>query len=98
MPARAIRLYFEGVEGRVRQFYDLPGKEAPKVALFTGGGRSGRPDKENPDLKQKALSMASDSGGLRVGESVKSKTSDIDSKRMTLQIREDKGGKRRMDS
>jgi integrase/recombinase XerD len=93
----AIKFYFEKVEKREREFYDLP---RPKKQCLL-------PDilaeeevvsilKETSNLKHRALLMCAYAAGLRVSELVSIKVRDIDSKRMTIHIRQGKGKKDRI--
>lgn len=52
--------------------------------------------KSIPNLKHRALLMTSYAAGLRVSELVALKIGDIDSKRMTIHVKEGKGKKDRM--
>jgi integrase/recombinase XerD len=93
----AIKFYFEHVENRGKEFYDLPRPKKPMLL----------PDilaeeevvsiiRSVTNLKHKALLMTSYSAGLRVSELVNVKVLDIDSKRMMIHIRSGKGKKDRM--
>jgi site-specific recombinase XerD len=93
----AIKFYFEKVENREREFFDLPRPNKPKllpdilaeeevIDIFKGIG----------NLKHRTLLMTAYSAGLRVSELVNIKVNDIDSKRMTIHIRAGKGKKDRM--
>ncbi len=93
----AIKFYFERVEGRASEFYDLPRpKKAQKLPDILAEEEVVSLIKRTPNLKHKAVLMTSYSAGLRVSELVALKISDIDSKRMMLHIREGKGKKDRM--
>jgi site-specific recombinase XerD len=93
----AIKFYFEHVEGRAREFYDLPRPRKPlqlpdilaEEEVVSLVGQIG-------NIKHRALIMMSYSAGLRVSELVGLKIRDVDSKRMMLHIREGKGKKDRM--
>jgi site-specific recombinase XerD len=93
----AIKFYYEHVEGRGKEFYDLPRPKKPVklpgilaeeeiMELFHG----------IKNLKHKALLMTSYSAGLRVSELVNLRMDDIDSKRMMIHVRQGKGKKDRM--
>jgi hypothetical protein len=61
MPAyghHAIRFYFEGVKGRLRELYGLPGIMSLKIALSRAGEEVDDLVKK-PGLEHRALSMAS---------------------------------------
>ncbi|MDB5246853.1 MAG: hypothetical protein JWQ40_1247 [Segetibacter sp.] len=92
----AIKFYFEKVLERDKEMYDLPRPKKPSklpdilaeeeiVSLFSNIS----------NIKHKALLMTSYSAGLRVFELVKIKVGDIDSKRMTIHVRQGKGNKDR---
>ena len=92
----AIKFFFEKIEKREQEFYDLPRPKKPvllpdilaaeeMIALI----------QQTDNLKHKALLMTSYSAGLRVSELVSLKLSDIDSKRMMIHIRQGKGKKDR---
>jgi site-specific recombinase XerD len=93
----ALKFYFEQVEGRTKEFYDLPRPKKPqKLPSVLAEGEVIALIKKTPNLKHKALLMTSYSAGLRVSELVHLKIADIDSKRMMLHIRAGKGKKDRM--
>jgi site-specific recombinase XerD len=93
----ALKFYFEKVEGRATEFYDLPRpKKASKLPDILAEEEIVDLIKKTDNLKHRALLMASYSAGLRVGELVTLKKSDIDSKRMMIHIRGAKGEKDRM--
>ncbi|RYZ23636.1 MAG: integrase [Chitinophagaceae bacterium] len=92
----ALKFYYEKVEGREKEFYNLP---RPKKVLAL-------PDvlaeeevvsliAATPNLKHRALLMTAYSAGLRVSELVHLKLVDIDSKRMLIHVRRGKGKKDR---
>ena len=93
----AIKFYFEKVENREKEFFDFLRPNKPKILpdilaeeevinIFRG----------IENLKHRTLLMTAYSAGLRVSELVNIKVNDIDSKRMTIHIREGKGKKDRM--
>lgn len=93
----ALKFYFEKVEGREREFYDLPRPKKPKrlpsvlaeeemVALI----------QKTANLKHRALLMTAYSAGLRISELIALQLYDIDAKRMMIHIRQGKGKKDRM--
>ena len=93
----AVKFYFEKVESREKEFFDLPRPSKPKllpeilaeeevVSLI----------KKIDNLKHRTLIMTAYSAGLRVSELVNLMIKDLDSKRMTIHIRQGKGKKDRM--
>lgn len=93
----SVKFYFEKVEGRGVEFYDLPRpKKAQKLPDILAEEEIVDLIKKTANLKHKALLMTSYSAGLRVSELVSLKIADIDSKRMMIHIREGKGKKDRM--
>ncbi|RYY42047.1 MAG: integrase, partial [Chitinophagaceae bacterium] len=97
MAVNAIKFYFEQVEGRGREFYDLPRPRKPsKLPDILAEEEVVSLLNTTSNLKHKALLMTAYSAGLRVSELVKLKVLDIDSKRMTIHVREGKGKKDRM--
>lgn len=93
----ALKFYFEKVLKREKDKYEFPRPRKP-LSL---------PDILAPEevmeiiqsienLKHRAMIMTSYSAGLRVSELVSLKINDIDSKRMTIHIRNAKGKKDRM--
>lgn len=93
----AIKFYFEHVECKSREFYDLPRPKKPsKLPVILAEEEVVSLLKGTMNIKHRALLMAAYSAGLRVSELVNLKTTDIDSKRMTIHIREGKGKKDRM--
>jgi site-specific recombinase XerD len=93
----ALKFYFEKVEGREREFYDLPRPKKPqKLPSVLSEEEVVSLIQKTKNLKHKALLMASYSAGLRVSELISLKISGIDSKRMMLLIEQGKGKKDRM--
>lgn len=93
----ALKFYFEQVEGRIKEFYDLPRPRKPqKLPSVLAEEEVVALIQTTQNLKHKALLMTSYSAGLRVSELVGLKIADVDSKRMTLHVREGKGKKDRM--
>lgn len=93
----AIKFYFEQVLGREKFFWEIP---RPKK-------KNELPKMFNQDevtaiincvsnKKHKTMLMLAYSAGLRVSEVVALKTGDVDSKRMTIMIRQAKGKKDRL--
>lgn len=93
----ALKFYFEQVLGREKFFWEIPRPKKPldlprifnqdEIAAIINGIKN---------KKHKAMLMLAYSGGLRVSEVVSIKTYDIDSKRMTIFIRQAKGKKDRV--
>lgn len=93
----ALKFYFEQVEGRQREFYDLPRPKKPhKLPSVLAEEEVIALLQRTANLKHRALLMTSYSAGLRVSELVSLEIRDIDSKRMMLHVREGKGKKDRM--
>jgi site-specific recombinase XerD len=93
----ALKFYFEQVEGRGREFYDLPRPKKPSklpsvlseqemISLIEG----------TENLKHRSLLMTAYSAGLRVSELVSLKLRDIDSNRMLIHLHGAKGKRDRM--
>lgn len=93
----AIKFYYEAVEGRQKEFYDLPRPKKPqKLPDILAESEVAKLLGALPNLKHRALLMTSYSAGLRVSELVKLKVGDIDGERMMIHIRCGKGKKDRM--
>ncbi|MFL5740226.1 MAG: tyrosine-type recombinase/integrase [Flavisolibacter sp.] len=93
----AIKFYFEKVQGRQSEFYNLPRPKKPqKLPDILAEEEVVELIRKTENLKHKALLMTSYSAGLRVSELVTLRIGDIDSKRMMLHIRLAKGKKDRM--
>ncbi len=93
----ALKFFFEQVEGRQKEFYDLPRPKKPqKLPAVLAEEEIIDLIQRTDNLKHRALLMTSYSAGLRVSELVKLKIHDLDSRRMMLHVREGKGKKDRM--
>jgi integrase/recombinase XerD len=93
----SLKFYFEKVEGREREFYDLPRPRKPqKLPKVFSEEEVVNLIKQTKNLKHRTLLMASYSAGLRVSELVRLKIQNVDSKRMILHIQEGKGKKDRL--
>jgi integrase/recombinase XerD len=93
----ALKFYFEVVEKRGREFYDLPRpKKRLKLPSILSEKEMIALIQKTSNVKHRALLMAAYSAGLRVSELVTLKIKDVDSGRMLLHIRDGKGGKDRM--
>jgi integrase/recombinase XerD len=92
----ALKFYFEKVEGRQHEFYDLPRPRKPqKLPQVLSEEEVVQLIHQTQNLKQKALLMTSYSAGLRVSELISLKVKNIDSGRMTILIEQGKGRKDR---
>jgi site-specific recombinase XerD len=93
----AIKFYFEKVEKREREFYDLPRPKKPmKLPVVMAEEEVVALINKTENLKHRALLMTSYAAGLRVSEVINLKPGNIDSKRMMILIEEAKGKKDRM--
>jgi len=93
----ALKFFFEQVEGRGREFYDLPRPKKPqKLPSVLAEEEMITLIQKTQNLKHRALLMTAYSAGLRVSELVSLKIHDIDSKRMLLHLHGAKGKKDRM--
>lgn len=93
----AIKFYFEAVEGRAKEFYDLPRPRKPqKLPSVLAEEEVVELIRSTSNLKHKAMLMACYSAGLRVSELTGLRIEDIDSKRMMMHIKDGKGKKDRM--
>lgn len=92
----ALKFYFEQVEKRAKEFYDLPRPKKPQLlpdilsetevlALLS----------KIENIKHRVMIMTGYSAGLRVSELVNLTLRDIDSSRMLIHIRRGKGKKDR---
>jgi site-specific recombinase XerD len=92
----ALKFYFEKVEGRAREFYDLPRPKRPeKLLTVLAEQETVALLKNTLNLKHKARLMAAYSAGLRDSELVSPKITDIVSQRMMIHIRQAQGDKDR---
>lgn len=93
----AIKFYYEKVAGGSRQTYyiERPRKERLLPEVLSESEVIGILHKID-NLKHKCLIMTAYSGGLRVGELLNLKMTDIDSKRMLIKIHKGKGRKDRV--
>jgi site-specific recombinase XerD len=93
----AVKFYFEKVEGREKEFYDLPRpKKSQKLPSVLSEGEIIGLIQQTKNLKHRTLLMTAYSAGLRVSELVALKISDVDSQRMLIHIKDGKGGKDRV--
>ncbi|MCX6286555.1 MAG: site-specific integrase [Bacteroidetes bacterium] len=93
----AIKFYFEKVLGGKRETYyiERPRKERFLPEVLSESEITLIIDSIQ-NLKHKSMIMTAYSGGLRVGELLSLKLSDIDSKRMLITLRQGKGKKDRV--
>ena len=92
----AIKFYFEKVLGRDRGVYQLERpKKIQKLPVVLHVDEVSKLLSVTDNLKHRAILTTLYSGGLRVGELINLKLSDIDSKSMRIWIREGKGVKDR---
>lgn len=93
----ALKFFFEQVEGRGREFYDLPRPKKPqKLPSVLAEEEIVSLIQRTENLKHRALLMTGYSAGLRVSELISLKIHDIDSKRMLIHLHGAKGKKDRM--
>jgi integrase/recombinase XerD len=93
----AIKFYFEKVEGREREFYDLPRPKKPfKLPQILSEEEIIQIIQKIENSKHRTMIMMGYAAGLRVSEIIRIKIGDIDSKRMTIHIRGAKGKKDRI--
>ncbi|HVK96455.1 MAG TPA: site-specific integrase [Flavisolibacter sp.] len=93
----ALKFYFEQVEGRSKEFYDLPRPKKPiRLPHILAEREIVALVKSISNTKHKALIMTAYAAGLRVSELVCLKVSNIDSKRMLIFVEQGKGKKDRM--
>lgn len=92
----SIKFYFEKVRGGERKFYhvDRPIREKILPEVLSEEEVSGIL-KATKNLKHRAILMTIYSAGLRIGELIKLKIKDIDSKRMQIRVEQAKGKKDR---
>lgn len=93
----AMKFYYEQVLGRDKFFWEIPRPKKPKEIPKTfNQDEIAAIIKSLKNRKHKVMLMLAYSAGLRVSEVVSLKTYEIDSKRMTILIRQAKGKKDRM--
>jgi len=92
----AIKFLYEEVLGHERMLFYLPRPEKPlQLPKVLGEHELERVFKSVSNLKHKAILLTAFSCGLRVGEVIRLKISDIDSERMQVFIERSKGKKDR---
>jgi site-specific recombinase XerD len=93
----ALKFYFEQVEGKTKEFYDLPRPKKPfKLPSVLSEQELISLIQKTENLKHRALLMTAYSAGLRVSELVSLKIADIDSGRMLIHLHGAKGKRDRM--
>ena len=92
----AIKFYYERILGGQRKFYFLerPNKEKT-LPVVLNIEEVQKIIRSIENLKHKAIIMLIYSAGLRIGELIRIKTSDIDSGRMQIRVEQSKGKKDR---
>jgi integrase/recombinase XerD len=93
----AIKFYFEQVLGREKFFWEIPRpKKKIELPKIFSQDEVAAIINSTANKKHKTMLMLAYSAGLRVSEVVSLKTMDIDSKRMTILVRQAKGKKDRL--
>lgn len=93
----ALKFYYEQVLGREKFFWEIPRpKKQNQLPDFFNQDEIAAIINSVQNKKHKAMLMLAYSGGLRVSEVVAIKTYQIDSKRMTIFIKQAKGKKDRI--
>ena len=93
----ALKFYYEQVLHREKFFWDIPRpKKTSELPKTFNQDEIAAIINSIKNIKHKTMLMLAYSAGLRVSEVVSIKTYDIDSKRMTVMIRQAKGKKDRM--
>jgi hypothetical protein len=90
----ALKFYFEQVEKRPREFYDLPRPKKPvRLPSILAEEEMVSLIQNTENIKHRALLMTAYSTGLRVSELVGLKIAHVDSKRMMILIEQGKAKK-----
>jgi integrase/recombinase XerD len=93
----ALKFYFEQVLGREKFFWEIPRpKKKNELPKMFSQDEIAAIINSTANKKHKTMLMLAYSAGLRVSEVVSLKTMDIDSKRMTIVVRQAKGKKDRL--
>ena len=94
--ACALRFFYEVTLGRKRSEFAIPlAKDAQKLPAILSHEEVTRLLSAAPDLKHRLLLMTIYAAGLRVGEAVRLRVTDIDSPRMLIRVEQGKGKKDR---
>ena len=92
----AVKFYYERVLGGNRKVYTVERPRTEKtLPVVLSADEVGELLKATDNLKHKAILMLAYSAGLRLGELINVKISDIDSKRMQIRVAQAKGKKDR---
>jgi len=92
----ALRFFYEVTLGRKRSEFSIPlAKEAQKLPAILGREEVTRLLSAAPNLKHRLVLMTTYAAGLRVGEVVRLRVTDIDSPRMLIRVEQGKGKKDR---
>jgi site-specific recombinase XerD len=92
----ALRFFYEVTLGRKRNEFCIPlAKEAQKLPAILSQEEVSRLLSAAPNLKHRVLLMTIYAAGLRVGEAVRLRVTDIDSQRMLIRVEQGKGKKDR---
>lgn len=92
----ALRFFYEITLGRPRSDFSIPlPKEAQKLPAILSPEEVARLLAAAPNLKHRLLLMTTYAAGLRVGEVVCLRVTDIDSQRMLIRVEQGKGKKDR---
>ncbi|HEU0112390.1 MAG TPA: site-specific integrase [Flavisolibacter sp.] len=95
----ALKFYFEQVLGREQFFWEIPRpKKKNELPKIFSQDEVAAIINHTHNKKHKAMLMLAYSAGLRISEVVSLRTVDVDSKRMTILIRQAKGKKDRLAS
>lgn len=93
----ALKFYYEQVLRKERFFWEIPRPKKPlQLPHFFNQAEITAIIKAAGNIKHKTMLMLAYASGLRVSEVVQLRTSDIDSKRMCIYIRQAKGKKDRI--
>ena len=92
----ALRFFYEVTLGRKRNEFSIPlAKEAQKLPAILSHEEVTRLLSAAANLKHRLVLMTTYAAGLRVGEAVRLRVTDIDSQRMLIRVEQGKGKKDR---
>ena len=92
----AIKIFFEELLKRPKEFYDLPRAQKPQQLPSVFAEQEVKQlILATENLKHRSMLCLAYAGGLRVSEIVNLKIADVDSKRMVITLRQSKGRKDR---